>query len=247
MADTSNPPNPPKPLLALAEVPRVLPFAAYLLIPALGASLVPNPDYWLYAAKVVVVAALIGWLRPRLTEMKWSFSWTAVGVGIGIAILWEVLSRQVPGLGRLYEHARHLLTGSVLPPIKPTEPWNPLVVFRDAPALAYAFIAVRVLGRSLLVPLIEEVFYRSFVYRYLVHPKFESVSLTTRNTTAWLTTSALFAVVHPDQWLAGMLCGLAYQWLVLRSGRLGDAILAHGITNGLLSAWVIYQGTWDFS
>lgn len=247
MTPHPNPPPSDRSGFNSPEVPRVLPFAVYLLIPALGAKLVPNPEYWLYAAKVVLVAGLIWWLRPRLTEMKLSFSWMAVGVGVGIAVLWELISRHVPGLERIYDYARHTLTGSALPAEKPPEPWNPLSVFPNFPALAYAFVAVRVLGRSLLVPLIEEVFYRSFVYRYFIQPNFESIPLGTRHLTAWLVTSTLFAVVHPNQWLAGFVCGLAYQWLVFRSGRLGDAILAHSITNGLLSAWVIHQGTWDFS
>jgi len=238
-------PNPS--ILAEPAVPRVLPLIVYLLIPALGSKLLPHPDYWLYVIKVAVVAGLVIWFRPRLPELRWSFSWIAVAVGFGIAVVWEVLSRQVPGLERLYEHVVHLVTGKELPPAKPPEAWTPLTVFKEAPALAYFFIAIRVLARSLLVPLFEEVFYRSFVYRYIISAKFDTLPLTTRHAGAWLATSALFAVAHPDQWLPGFLCGAAYQWLVIRSGRLGDAILAHAITNGALSAWVIYRGTWDFS
>jgi len=240
-------PSPEKSLLALPEVPRVLPYAVLPLIPALGSQWMPHPEYWLYAAKILVAAVLVGWLRPRLPEMKWSFSWMAVAVGVGIAVLWELLGRQVPGLGRLYDFVAHFATGKPMPDIKPSESWTPLLVFRDAPLLGWIFVAIRVLARSLLIPLIEEVFFRSFVYRYVITPQFLSVTLNTRHLGAWLATSALFAVVHPDQWLGGLFCGFAYQWLVIRSGRLGDAILAHAITNGLLSAWVIYQGTWDFS
>lgn len=240
-------PSPAKSLLAAPEIPRVLPYAALALIPALGSKLVPDPDYWLYAAKILIAAALLWWLRPRLPEMKWSFSWMAVAVGVSIAVIWELLARHVPGLGRIYDIAVNSATGKPMPDAKPPESWTPLVVFKDAPVLAWSFIAIRVLARSLLIPMIEEVFFRSFVYRYIINPQFLSISLATRHLTAWLATSALFAVVHPDQWLGGLICGLAYQWLVFRSGRLGDAILAHAITNGLLSAWVIFQGTWDFS
>ena len=242
----SSPASPTSPLAA-PEVPRVLPMLAYLLIPVLGASLVPHPDYWLYGVKVLVVSGLVWSLRARLPELKLSFSWVAVLVGVLVAVLWEILPRYVPGLERLYQLALHFTTGRELPPVKPADAWTPLTVFRDTPALAYGFVVLRVLGRSLLVPLVEEVFYRSFVYRYIISPRFESIALATRHIPAWLATSAIFGLAHPDQWLAGFGCGLAYQWLVIRSGRLGDSILAHAITNGLLSAWVIYEGTWDFS
>jgi membrane protease YdiL (CAAX protease family) len=42
------------------------------------------------------------------------------------------------------------------------------------------------------------------------------------------------------------LCGAAYQWLVLRKGRLGDAMTAHAITNFLLGAWIVWRGAWQF-
>jgi hypothetical protein len=64
--------------------------------------------------------------------------------------------------------------------------------------------------------------------------------------TPLLVTAAVFGLAHPDRWLAGILCGLAYQWLVIRKQRLGDAMTAHAITNFLLGAWVVGKGDWKF-
>jgi CAAX protease family protein len=52
--------------------------------------------------------------------------------------------------------------------------------------------------------------------------------------------------LHPDRWVAGIFCGLVYQWLVIRKGRLGDAMAAHAITNFLLGLWVIWRPAWNF-
>jgi CAAX prenyl protease-like protein len=60
-----------------------------------------------------------------------------------------------------------------------------------------------------------------------------------------LVTAAVFGLSH-YQWLAGILCGMAYQGLVLRKNRLGDAMTAHAITNFLLSIWVVWRGAWQF-
>ena len=95
------------------------------------------------------------------------------------------------------------------------------------------------------MPPIEEMFYRSFLYRYIIKPEFEKVSLQTRHWGAFIITSVLFGFVHRE-WLAGILCGAAYQWLVLRRGHLGDAMTAHAISNLLLGLWVAYQGAWKF-
>ncbi len=63
---------------------------------------------------------------------------------------------------------------------------------------------------------------------------------------SFVVTSALFGLMHPDRWLAGILCGLAYQWLVIRKNRLGDAMTAHALTNFLLGLWVVWKGAWNF-
>ena len=61
----------------------------------------------------------------------------------------------------------------------------------------------------------------------------------------FLATALIFGLAH-NEWLAGILCGAAYQWLVLRKNRLGDALTAHAITNFLLGAWVVWRGAWNF-
>jgi CAAX prenyl protease-like protein len=61
-----------------------------------------------------------------------------------------------------------------------------------------------------------------------------------------LATAGLFGLAHPDRWLAALLCGLAYQGLVLRKNRLGDAMTAHGITNALLGLWIVATGRWHY-
>ena len=63
--------------------------------------------------------------------------------------------------------------------------------------------------------------------------------------TPFLLTSVLFGFEHRE-WLAGILCGFAYQGLVCWKGRLGDVITAHAITNFLLSVWVVARGAWGF-
>jgi CAAX prenyl protease-like protein len=62
---------------------------------------------------------------------------------------------------------------------------------------------------------------------------------------SFLVTSLIFGLSHRE-WLAGILCGFSYQWLVIRKGHLGDAVTAHAISNLLLGLWVVYQGAWKF-
>jgi CAAX prenyl protease-like protein len=117
--------------------------------------------------------------------------------------------------------------------------------FGEGTFLAWAFIAVRVLGSSIVVPPIEEVFYRSFVYRSVSRPDFESEPIGRFAWMPFIVTSVLFGVSH-QEWLAGILCGFAYQGLVCWTKRLGDAMTAHAVTNAMLGVWVVSTGDWQF-
>jgi hypothetical protein len=92
---------------------------------------------------------------------------------------------------------------------------------------------------------LEEVFYRSFIYRYVAKADFLSVPLNRFLPGSFVLTALMFGLSH-NEWIAGILCGAAYHWLVLRKNRLGDAMTAHAITNFLLGAWVVWRGAWHF-
>src|SRR5207237_3186322 len=100
-------------------------------------------------------------------------------------------------------------------------------------------------GSSLVVPTLEDVFYRSLLNHHVTRPDFQSLPLGQYNLMAFLVTAAVFGFAHYE-WLAGVLCAFAYQGLVCWKKRLGDAITAHAITNLLLGLWVVWQGAWKF-
>lgn len=236
MPDASAP-SPKKPLMELPETPRVLPFLVFLLFMLVPSTVFPGAEYWLYAAKTVAGAGVLWWLRDRLPEMKWAVSWEAIVVGVVIAVVWLGLP-PIKAPWELFSKAKEA---------KPPEVWNPVAYFAGNPILGWGFYALRTLGRSLVVPALEEVFYRGFVYRYVVSPNFTEVPLNRWHAGAFALTSAMFGLAHGDHWVQGILCGAAYQWLVLRKARLGDAMLAHAITNLIISNYVVVTGQWQFS
>ena len=209
--------------------PRVVPFFIFLLLTAGQGQFGHASSYWFYLAKTAMGLWMIAEMWPLVTEMRWAFSWEAVAVGLGVLVMWIGLDPWFPKL--------HLAKASV-------EDANPLLVFGTHSPLAF-FLGVHLFGMTVVVPPLEEVFYRSFLYRYLVRPSFQEVPLNRFLPIPFIATAIVFGFEH-SQWLAGILCGLAYQWLVWRKNRLGDAILAHAITNFLLGIWVIWRGEWNF-
>jgi uncharacterized protein len=227
---------------------RVLPFALFLVLTFCQGKLGAASAYWIYGLKTLVGLALILAVWPFIGEMRWAFSWAGVGVGVAVFGIWV-------GLDGWYPDFTSLLAAWTGPVgkwlgLKPSGAealalWNPLAAFGADSPLAWGVISVRILGSSLVVPPLEEVFYRSFLYRYIVQPEFQTVSLGRFHGGAFLLTAAVFGLAH-QQWLAGILCAFAYQGLVVWKGRLGDAMLAHAVTNFLLGLWVVWRGAWHF-
>lgn len=217
---------------------RVAPFVIFLLLTAAQGKFGAASAYWFYLAKTLVGLWLIFVIRPLVAEMRWAFSWEAVLVGGGIFAVWVGISGEWTTQNSLW-----LKLGLSHAPKNPAAAWNPSEHFN--PALAWFFVAVRILGSTFIVPPIEEIFYRSFLYRYIAKPDFQSVPLNQFLPLPFFATAALFGFSH-NEWLAGILCGASYQWLVLRKNRLGDAMTAHAITNFLLGVWIVWRGDWKF-
>lgn len=205
---------------------RVAPFVLFLVLTSCQGLFGEESKYWIYLAKTLVGVWLIWLMRPFVREMRWSLSWEAVVMGVAVFVIWITL-------GPMFRMG------------KDGEPWNPFVQFGEGSMLGWTIVIGRILGSTLVVPPLEEVFYRSFVYRYLIRPAFESIPLNHFHKFSFVVTALIFGFVHRE-WLAGILCAFAYQWLVIRKNRLGDAMTAHAITNFLLGLWVVWKGAWHF-
>ena len=208
---------------------RVAPFVVFVVLTTLEGRLGEASRFWTYLAKTLVGGWMLWWFRNAIVEMHWKFS---VAGGVGGVIVFAVWV----GLDGLYPGASSAGRSH----------WNPNQYFGPGTAWVGFFLAVRLIGSTVVVPPLEEVFYRSFMYRWLISPGFERHGLGHFNLKAFLITSVAFGLVHGGDWLPGILCGLAYQGLVVSRGRLGDAMFAHATTNALLGLWIIWRGDWQF-
>ncbi len=216
---------------------RVAPFVAFMaflglrgLAPADGAWGGLDPR-WLYALQVAVPAGLLAlWWREygelaRQTLPTLRETLMAVTVGIVVFLLWV----------RLDAPWMTITTGAVAPfvPLTPEGQFD------------WALIVPRLLGAALLVPVMEEIFWRSFLMRWFQHPVFESVAPARVGLKAVVLATFLFVLAH-TLWLAAIVAGLAYAWLYIHTEKLWVAVIAHAVTNGILGAWVLATGNWQF-
>jgi CAAX prenyl protease-like protein len=106
------------------------------------------------------------------------------------------------------------------------------------------WLAFRVAAAILTVPIAEELAFRGCLARRLAASDFESVRFQELQFLPILVSSVLFGALHGGQWIAGTLAGAVYALVLRRSGRIGDAVVAHATTNALLAAWVMTRGAW---
>jgi CAAX prenyl protease-like protein len=222
--------------------PRVLPFSAYLAFLALSEGLawlvnaVPAlASYekllalWLYPLKTLTVLGLLVYFWPRYEELREGpirsgrEAFLAIVTGTVVYLAWVRMDWSWAIQGTL-------------------SGYNPFLT--DSPS-GMILAGMRLFGAAVVVPIMEELFWRSFLIRYLISPKFESIRLGTFTPVSFTVTLLLFGLEH-QLWLAGMVAGAAYTLLLYRTGRLWPCILAHGITNLLLGIHVLTTQQWQW-
>ena len=216
---------------------RVLPFALFILLLALrdpiGEWLGPDFDVRLvYPIKTVLVAAIMLYLVRDYVELRalpedkrWLWLWAPL-VGAGVFVLWINLDWGWLNLASE--------DGFVYDPRDP-----------QSGDIDWTLVAFRLAGSALLVPVMEELFWRSFLMRWIDRHDFLALSPALVSLKAILVSSLIFGFEH-TLWFAGILAGLAYAWLYRASGSLWPAIVAHAVTNGMLGVWVLHTGQWQF-
>lgn len=108
------------------------------------------------------------------------------------------------------------------------------------------FLALRAMSSFLLVPILEELFWRGWMMRWLIRPEFQKVAFGTYAPMAFWAVAALFAAEHGPYWEVGLAAGILYNWWAVRTRNIADCILAHAVTNAILSAYVLIWGRWEY-
>ena len=181
-----------------------------------------------YLAKAVIVTTVLLFCRAPLQEVtfEWRMILPSIVIGLLVFVAWVGLDLALdyPRLGARVGFDPDRLLGSSW--------WS-------------AFIVVRFYGLVLMVPVIEEIFWRSFLLRYLTSHDFRRVPIGTFSAMALWVMVAASAVAHPE-WLAAIVASLAYALWLRRSRSLFGAIVAHVTTNAALGSYVLATRQWQY-
>ena len=221
-------------------LPYVAPMATFLILTSLedylprtkpgGATIAHYP--WVYAVKISLVILVVWLCRSTWRDLRpWpgvATTLVSVAIGLLVALGWVGLGGHYPVWGSIGTRAAY----------------DPTIL---TPAARVAFLSVRFLGLVLVVPLFEELFWRSFVVRWLMDPdRFESIPIGRLTWAAAAITAGLFALEHPAEWLPALLTGFAWAWLVHWSHSVSACFLSHAVANLCLGIYVMLTGQWKF-
>jgi uncharacterized protein len=214
---------------------HVWPFGLFLaflaLVQALGT--VPSESFWFSGAVYWVyplqslacgVALVVFWRFYDFGPLRWT---TGFAAGLVALAVW-ISPQAVFGF-----------------PAR-TDGFNP-DVFAESPALYWGTLVMRFARLVVIVPLIEEIFWRGFLMRYLVNEDFTKVAFGTFTPLSFFGVAGAFMLVHaPADWPAAAVTGVLFGWVAVRTKSLFACVLAHAVTNLGLGIYIVATNQWGF-
>jgi exosortase E/protease (VPEID-CTERM system) len=201
----------------------LLPFLAILAAGMLSRAASANFE-WLYALRLIAAAAALWVFRDSLRSIDWRAGWMGIAAGAAVFALWIGID--------MWQG-----TPAAAMPVELAGANAPVRIF---------WIVLRAAAAVVTVPIAEELAFRGFLMRRFQSAAFETIPFAGVAWTGVLLSSLAFGFLHGDRWIAGVLAGLVYAVVCRRSGRLGEAAVAHGVTNALLAVWVVIGGQWQY-
>ena len=214
-----------------ATLAYTAPFLAFVGIMALE-RIIPLPAQWLYLMRFTVVLALIGFLSWPYLSFRPSFPVASIGIGIVVFVIW-VATDVIFGF-RHHWLFENWITGPAASSI-------PVSLKRN-----FAFILLRSISSCALVPIVEELFWRGWMMRWLIDKNFLKVPLGKYVPSSFWMVAVLFALEHGPYWDVGLAAGIVYNWWIVRTRNLADCILAHSVTNAVLAGYVLWTDQWQY-
>jgi CAAX prenyl protease-like protein len=214
------------------ELAYIAPMAAFLILTWVGGQW-PRLYAASYVSKTAVAALLLVVLRANYTKIRWSYWWLGALLGVVGLVQWIGMEK---ALNHFWPHF----------PEMHADIFDPTTAFSSRAAM-WLFIAVRWAGPSLVVPVMEELFWRDFLWRTVAAPadfRLAAIGEWERGLPLVLV-SAAFCLVHPF-WLTAFVWGLLVGLLLLITRSIGACIVMHAVTNFLLGAYVLWFHDWRF-
>ena len=210
-----------------------LPFGIFIALLALNSTF-PLP---VWVRFVFPMAAILTVSRNILKSDKLRLPLQSILLGLAVFVIWVGADYFFPTYHHFWLFSNGIVghPGTATPPADQHNLW---------------FLVWRCLVLVVAVPILEELFWRGWLMRWLIKrpgaEPFTKVALGTYNTQAFWIVAVLFATEHGSYWDVGLITGAIYNWWMVRTKSLWSCILMHAVTNGALGWYVITQHQWQY-
>ena len=185
------------------------------------------PEFWIYPLQTLLCAGLLICFRREYEFQPWRRPIFTVTIALVVFLLW-IAPQQ-------FLHFPARLVG-----------FNP-DTFAASPPLYWTILLLRFLRLVLVVPLVEEIFWRAFFLRFLIAERFPSVPF---GAFSWLSFTVVTIAVgfshSMEDWPAAFITGALYNFVAYRTRSLTSCVFAHGLTNLALGLWIVSTKQWGF-
>ncbi|HUJ22955.1 MAG TPA: CAAX prenyl protease-related protein [Bryobacteraceae bacterium] len=213
-------------------IPYVAPFAVFLALLA-GDRFLPLAPELNYALRFLVVFGLLMLFSRRVISWRVSHFAGSTLLGLAVFAIWVGPDVLWPAYRESW-FFNNVLVGA------------PKSSLPAGANLSRMFLLFRVLASVINVPILEELFWRGWMMRWLIARDFAKVPLGTYAPGSFWLVAVLFASEHGAFWDVGLIAGIVYNWWIVRTRSLGDCILAHAVTNACLAVYVVGCGRWQY-
>lgn len=221
-----------KGLFGHPAIPYVLPFGIFLFFLAIQ-SHVPISESLEFPLRFLILGSVLWFVSRHIIDLRIQNLVGSTILGVLVFLLWVGPDVVWPGY-REHWLFQNSLTGKLHSSIHEGVRMEPVVlVFRSLRAI-------------LIVPIVEELFWRGWLMRWLIKPDFTTLPLGAYTAFSFWITAVLFASEHGPFWEVGLIAGAAYNWWMIRTRSLGDLIYAHAVTNAMLCGFIIVTKRWEY-
>jgi hypothetical protein len=210
------------------DVAYYLPMAVFLVLTTVGGNW-PSLFPATYVVKTLASAALLGFCWRHYTKIRWDYWPLGAVVGVLGIVQWIAMEKLLPWYPRM--------SHEVFDPYKsiPNAGWR------------IAFETVRWAGASLVVPVMEELFWRDYLWRSILAPNdFKLANVGEWDWKAFLIVAIAFGAGVHVEWLTAIVYGIIIGTLLVYTRSLGACIVCHAVSNFLLGGYVLWTHDWMF-
>lgn len=220
---------------------RIIPFAVFMgfiglqqgiewLVGQGAIDLTVQQLLYLYPVKAILVFVLLLFFMRHYEELHWSdfknILHTLGSLLLGVVVFWLWINMD-------WDFAT----------FGESKGFNPMLI--EDTTVRQTLIFSRIFGAALVVPIMEELFWRSFLLRYIMNPDFMLVRIGSYSLASFTIGAILFGLEH-NLVLAGVMAGVAYSLLLYWTKSISQCVLAHAVTNFMLGIYVLQTGYWQF-